>query len=393
VDVPVLFFSALALAMFARCIVGGLTVRLAIWLGVFVGFALATKEPSFASFLSFPFVLLWLHFRQNKTAELLSWEFWKAPLAAIAGTFLAFGFGSGLFVNPERYFAHIAFVKERTAMLRAGLLSFQSHFPFTLDGHRQLATLMVRYLVDSMTLPGLLLAMLGVWWTLRRETQTALFALPALTYLFVLFFFGRAAQLRYLMPVAFTLAFFAARAVVLAWNAQQPVVRFAVVLLACASISINLLRGVDLTHAMINDSRYAAAAWLTDHTRRGDHVEYFGYSDHLPPLQAGVITEPAVKFNVIQQQARVDEAAVEEVKRRWMETNPQAIIIVPDFTSLPGVPYSRACPTRVYQGLQDGSLGYKLNAFFQTPSLFPWLRRPELDYPVVNPPIHIFSPA
>src|SRR4029453_9560136 len=113
VDVPVLFFTALALAMFARIIKRGFTVSRAVWLGTFIGFSLATKEPSVASFIALPFALLETHRRRNRrTAGWLSWDFWKAPLTALLVTFLAFGIGSGLFVDHERYFAHVGFVSK-----------------------------------------------------------------------------------------------------------------------------------------------------------------------------------------------------------------------------------------------------------------------------------------
>jgi hypothetical protein len=44
-----------------------------------------------------------------------------------------------------------------------------------------------------------------------------------------------------------------------------------------------------------------------------------------------------------------------------------------------------------FDALVNGSLGYRLVAQFQTPRLMPWLRRPFLSYPSVNPPIQIFA--
>jgi hypothetical protein len=49
--------------------------------------------------------------------------------------------------------------------------------------------------------------------------------------------------------------------------------------------------------------------------------------------------------------------------------------------------------TELFAQLVDESLGYRLVAKFQTPRLLPWLNRPFLSYPTVNPPVQIFARA
>ena len=394
VDVPVLFYTALALAAYARIIAAGFTTQRAIWLGVFVGFALATKEPSFASFLALPIVLLALHWRNNKSgAEWFSWRFWQAPLAALLAAFLAFGVASGLFVDPKWYFAHVGVVRSLVRDMSAGRIEFMAYYPYTWQGNLQLARVIGGYLIDAMTLPGLLLAVLGILWTLRREALTAAFALPAFTYLMVLFGSARNAQLRYVMPVAFTLVFFSARAVTLAWGSRRSFIRASFAVLAFGIITLGLLRGVDLTYAMINDSRYGAAAWLESRTKSGDRLAFFGDGANLPALKYGVTTECTVTYRGAAFRSRIDQEAVQEIETKWREEKPDFILISPDLSSPPNVPYNASCPPAVYEGLLDGSLGYRLAAYLETPKLFPWVRRPALDYPSVNPPIRIFARA
>jgi hypothetical protein len=55
------------------------------------------------------------------------------------------------------------------------------------------------------------------------------------------------------------------------------------------------------------------------------------------------------------------------------------------------VPHNITCPPEIYRGLLEGTLGYQLAAQFEPPPLLPWVRRPRLDYPSVNPPVRIFS--
>jgi hypothetical protein len=400
VDVPVLFFTALALAAFAYILVGGFTTRSAIVLGGGIGFALATKEPSFASFLAIPVVLLPLHagrleekHQSGARAWLTSWSYWRLPLLVLLAAFLAFGAGSGWFVDSDRFYAHLAFARDRVGMLAGGNVAFIESYPHTWDGHVRLARAITGYLVDAMTWPGLVLAALGAGWTLRRDPRRAAFLLPAVTYLLILFWLARGAQLRYVMPAALTLAFFAARAVTVAWASRSSWIRYGVALSAVGVLGLSLLRGVDLTHAMITDARYDAARWLATRTRPGDRVEYFGASQKLPPLQAGVVTATAIEYRGAVYQPRSDEDASREIVAGWRSRRPPFINVMPDHSSAPGSPYSATCPPQIYDALQDGSIGYRLAAHFEAPALLPWVRRPLLDYPTVSPPIRIFVPV
>jgi hypothetical protein len=396
VDVPVLFFTALALVAFADILTAGLTTRNTLLLGVAVGCALGTKEPAVASFVGIPLVVLPLHWRRpaaERPASLVSWRYWRLPATAALAAFLAFGLSSGLFVDPERFFAHLAFMRGRVELLAQGNVAFMTSYPRTWDGHVGLARLIVGYLIDAMTLPGLLLSLVGVGWVLWRERLRAAFVLPAVTYLIVLFWQARSAQLRYIMPAALTLAFFAARAVTLAWGSPRGPIRVGAAACAIFVLGLGLLRGVDLTHAMLTDSRYAAAEWLAERAREGDRAEFFGAAVVLPPIPAGVTTARAAEFRGAIYKPRVDDAAAQEIIAGWNARRPAFIITVPDHSSEPGMVHSATCPPQVFAALKAGSIGYRQAAYFQTPSLLPWVRRPLLDYPTVNPPIHIFVPV
>jgi hypothetical protein len=399
VDVPVLFFTALALAGFAFILVEGFTARNALVLGAGIGFALATKEPSFASFVAIPFVLLPLHWRRSASSPRsgetawASWSFWRLPLFVLLAAFLSFGAGSGWFVDSDRFYAHLAFARDRVGMLAGGNVAFIESYPHTWDGHVRLARAITGYLIDAMTWPGLLLSVAGVGWTLRREPLKAAFVLPAVTYLLVLFWLARGAQLRYVMPAALTLAFFAARAVTCAWASRRSWVRYGAAVSTAGVLGLSLLRGVDLTHAMLNDARYDAARWLAARTRPGDRVEYFGSSQKLPALPEGVITATATEYRGAVHQPPDEDEAAREIVAGWRARKPPFVIVMPDHSSAPGSPYSATCPPQIYEALHDGSIGYRLAAHFETPSLLGWVRRPALDYPTVNPPIRIFVPV
>jgi len=388
-DVPVLCFTGLALAAFARVQAYGISAGRAIAMGIFAGFAVGTKEPSAASFLLLPLGLIVLGRKGPRTGRT---GLYTALGLAAAAALLAFGFGSGLFVDSERYFAHLEFMRERSrAVAQGGAIMIAPH-PFTWSGNIDLAKDVIAATTAIMTLPGLLLAAGGLAWVAWRERSRLLFTLPALSYLAVLCLTVRVVQLRYLLPVSFTLAFFAARSVTAGWGARMRLYR-AVPVLGCLVLAAAFLKGADLTYSMIHDSRYSAGAWLEKRTEPGDRVETFGPQPNLPPLKQGVVSAQAIPFFGAMKRPRVDAAAVSEISRAWEVNPPKFIVIMPDYTSRKGEPYSRSCPPAIYRSLNDGSLGYTQVAAFESPRLFPWLSRPDLDYPTVNPPIRIYARA
>jgi 4-amino-4-deoxy-L-arabinose transferase-like glycosyltransferase len=394
IEVPVLFFTAGALAVFSRCLMDGLTLRRAILLGFFCGCALAVKETALASFLSFPFFLVWFQLRSpNRAGGAASWKFWSPLLAWFASLIVTYGMGASVFLDPERYVEHIQFIRQRLSATAAGEIAFQTWYPPTWLGDLELFRAHAERIADVMTLVGALLAVAGLLWVLRREPVKALFLLPAVTYFVMLFRSARIVQLRYLIPVGFSLAFYAARGTTLALESRRRWVAAAFSLAACFSLGLGLLRGADLTYAMLRDSRYAAADWLRARTAPGDRVEYFGPTQKLPWLERGVITDRAIVYLGAFRKPRIGPDAVAEIVAGWRARQPNFILSIPDHSSPPGFPDSATCPPAIAEGLRDGRYGYRLVEKFETPPLLSWVRRPALDYPAVNPPIRIYARA
>jgi 4-amino-4-deoxy-L-arabinose transferase-like glycosyltransferase len=386
-DIGVLFFTAAALAVYARILACGVTPGRAAWLGVFIGAALATKEPSFASFVALPFVLPILHARQRREQGARPGEAWRVPVLCLAAAVLTFGVGSGLFLDPARYMAHLEFVRQRSQELAASGVSYAKAYPRTMAGHGRLVWDILGKIADAMTLPGALAALAGLVWTAVRQRRMLLFALPAATYLAILLG-ARSVQLRYVMPAVLVLAFFAARFFDLviarggSWARASTVV-------AAGVIGLGFLRGVDLTAAMIHDSRYAAGEWVRANLRSGDRVDYFGPTQKLPPLPAGVRSEHALPYAGGPARQALGEAQADSVRRRWRENAPAAVVVIPDYRAS-ALPYGGAMPPAIYEDLNEGSLGFGLDTLIQSPPLLPWVRRPPIDYPTVNPPIRIY---
>lgn len=389
VDVPMLAFVALAVASYATGLRRGWSVRRAAWLGVWAGCALATKEAAAGAFLLLPVVTL-LGLRWAPAAR--DGFSWRANASGLIASLLALGVGSGLFIEPGRYLAHLRFIGERSRIAASGTGDWVIR-TYAMDLESSLAYLsrQAGLLVDVLTLPGLLLAAAGILWVLARERDRWPLLLPLLGYAGYMFVGARVTQLRYLLPTALLLAPFVARLAVLGWRASAPWARIASVTAGLA-VALGLSRGVDLTWSMLHDSRVEAGAWLAERTEVGDVVEHFGPFQKLPPLKAGVVSRQATTYLGILNPTDTTTATTRDVLAGWEERRPRFILVVPDHTSqATSGPHNISLPPSLYAALLEGGTDYALVRTFETRSLLPWVRRPPLDYPTVSPPIRVFA--
>ncbi|HSE66387.1 MAG TPA: glycosyltransferase family 39 protein [Gemmatimonadales bacterium] len=393
VDVPMMAFVALAVAAFARIRVHGLSVRRIVALGLFAGAALAVKEEAIGVLLPMALVLVFLPGQFPFDESTVPRSRSKTLAWGLGASAFALGLGGGFFVEPQRYIMHLQFLtgRLRAAPEAGGLIPYA--FPYTLDGNLTYAAQLGGYLTDTLTGAGLLLSLAGLIWAVRKHPSSRVVACLLLGYLGFIFVVLRSGQLRYALPAGFLLALFGGYAASLIWESKQVAVRAVVAVLTVVALGLNLLRGIDLTYAMLRDSRWDAAQWLAQRTKPGDHIDYFGASQKLPPLEAGVVTDRATEYRGLFNAHRIDAAKVEEILSRWRSLNPKFVIVMPDHTSRPGAPFDISLPPSLYDDLIAGRRGWKLQATFETPPLLPWVKRPPLDYPMVNPPIRIFGPS
>lgn len=392
VDAPMVAFIGLATLAFAVLLKRGVTVKWAIILGVAMGFAVGTKESCYSILLLIVVLLMVQHLRaRDPQMSPLSWPFIK-PVAAAAGAgLLAFGFGSGLFIEPSRYIAHIEFHRALAAAVASGEDHMAVFFDDSLAGHLSLAWAIVQHVTAMISWPGALLALLGLgWMTYRRDVLGVMLVLPCFVFLLAMPLHIRLSQLRYVLPASPGLALAGGAAVALAWQAR-PVVRAVVMATFALGLSISGLRALDLTDAMLNDSRYAAGEWLAERLQPGDRIDYFGGGERLPPLPEYVVTEVAVPHMSARRVAPKGPEIQAKIRTRWTENPPRFILVIPDHSSRFG-PHHHTLPPDTFKALEDGSLGYERVALFKTPPLISFLTRPPLDYPMVNPPIRIYAP-
>lgn len=379
-DIPVLAWTSLGLAAAAHCLRHGLTVKRGILLGAFVALAGATKDQSLGSFVLIGPALVILHFWEDPSRRLTTWRSgWAPVVASLAGFVATYVLASGIPIDPARYVQHMGKV------LSAGAgTTLYLRYPQTADGYLAQVVDLFWHLRDVLGTPTLLLAAVGLGLAAARNPRTLVLALASLSFAAMLVPV-RFSRIHYLLPVGLPLTLYAGYAVTVGMR-RGSWVRTATLAYAVVSIGWMTLRSADLTADMMRDSRHAAAEWLEQNARAGDRLMYFGAVLRNPHLSADVVT------------VHVDYRA-----DAWpaLETEPELVLIMPDDTNedRQRVEWRRGghsirsgyVPEDLYEALLTGGAPYRLVAQFQSRRMLPWLPRPFLSYPTVNPPIQIFA--
>jgi hypothetical protein len=377
-DGPMLAWTSLGLAATAEVVRHGLSPLRAALLGAFVACAAATKDQSAASFVLVAPVLLGFHFASGATHRWRSFSGrFVGPAIAAASLLGVFVIASGIPLDPQRFVQHTALVLS----VGPGTRALYLRHPRSGEGALAQATDLAFHLGDVL---GVLLLLVAVGLALAawRDRRTLVLALSSLGMLLVLMPVGMS-RIHYLLPVALPLCAFAGLALSARWK-QGPRALAAVAIVAL--LAWQGLRTVDLIHALRNDSRFAASAWLDAHTRAGDTVLFFGAPYKNPHFRADVAD------------VGVDPR---EAGRAKLAERPAFVIVQPEDTNQkrervdwrrgPMSVRSDYVSEDVWGGLTSGALGYRLVAQFQSPRLLPWAYRPALSYAVANPPVQIFA--
>ncbi|MFN2399261.1 MAG: ArnT family glycosyltransferase [Gemmatimonadaceae bacterium] len=367
VDMGALFWTSLGLAVFARCLRDGLTVRSAAWLGTFAALATATKDPSYVIFAAAGLILLLRIMSQQRSPGSRRPNAWKAPLIGVVAGAAVYAVASGLIFSRERFLQHVQFIVHGSPQ---GKGIFYGRTPATIAGYADLLGDTMHYFVDSWGIPMTFFVAIGLALSLLRTPSRLAFAVPALGIPLAIVLPARNVEFRYVIPAAYTLAFFAAYALSELFEARSRGLRRIAPVAVALVCGWSLLRAADLTNQMIHDSRYELADWIRQHAAPDDRVAYFGSPLKLPPLEKHVRVEPAPWQTVYKEPPPMGSPdIILVIPQQWFET-------VHEWT----------LPDSIYRALNDGSLGYKPVLLLQTRSLFS--RR---AIPYVNPPVRVFA--
>ena len=375
-DMPVLFWESLCILMMANCFARGFTPKRGILLGLFCASAVSTKDQAAGPLVLGLLALLTIYVLGRK-AEIFSVETWKFPSALVVTGAIAYGFASGLFLHPHRFFGHLEYIRN----FEQNFVGIAAVFmrPATPAGYAFLTWEVLTELFFSIGPIFLPIGFAGLILTFRTNPFTKVLSAILLAHLFLVIWTVRHTQFRYILLATYIFSFLIARALTLALAEKQR--RWLVgAAVACAILGFGWLglRCVNLVYQMYFDSRYQAGKWIDQHSDQNDQLAFFTSQNNLPPLDS--------KVRLLK--AFLDPAPMEKLGQE----RPRFIIAQPDFASKIGSDHSFFFPDAVYNEL--GNLGYAASAKFETPPLFTGLLlNNTLVGPgyYVNPPVTIFE--
>lgn len=378
-DGPGLFWTSAGLAVYARMLKDGITLRRCFWLAAFAAAAAGTKDAYYAFFLGMPLFLAAIHHTSpDQKGHRLPWK----PMAVLAGSGIAvYAFTSGFILGPHRFVDHINYISGRS--LHSPVYFGQ---PNTVAGYIALGKEFLDALAASIGAPMAAACAAGLYLLPRR--QKWLLLAPALVYIALIVVMVRQAQIRFMLPVSLTAALFAAYACgrALEFTGWRRLAGALAVSLCCVVL---LLQDVELTYEMFFDSRHAVARWIDQHHSAGDTIGYFGPPAKLPRPSTKVRFELVVPWFGTVMKVHYTPDQVANMAEMVRNTKAGTVLLVQDNWE-PEHPYGNTCPTGLYEQLSNGSLGFHLAAQFQTPPLIPGIARARLDYPGPNPRADVF---
>ena len=379
-DVALVFWSGFGLVAFALILRRGITTARCVALGIAAGLAMGAKDQGLVVFLPLGLALLSRPIRRAEDRSMAVRPLALGLLAACVSYIAA----TGMLVDPKRHLLHVYYLFFQPS----GVTWMPFYHPpvaRTISGVVELVRDTAAALIATASLPVLLAALVGAIATSRANPRYLVLLLPVPVLFLLLSLPTGAVVYRYHYPLAFILDAFAAFALI-AVGARYS--RAVMAGLIAVLLGWQALVAADLSYAQYHETRNLAAEWLETHAAAGDVVEFFGVEQYLPPLPATIRTRRIAGRENWKRETEHGPYVIDYLER----DGPRFVYVTPDHSSLPGMERSADCPPEVYRALLDGSAGYRLAAYFPTPTLLPpFLARPRLDYPAVSPPVRIFE--
>jgi 4-amino-4-deoxy-L-arabinose transferase-like glycosyltransferase len=273
VDVPYLFWTALALYGFVRLLESSET-RWYVLLALFTAFAVATKHTVYALIAGLIPTLLWAHYRHARADH---------PHGSRLGAFLdrrlayasaVFGVALLAIFNPvlnwDGFTAH--FGRHLGRSFAGGGSWVLQAASSALQGHLQLIGRYLEYVRQSSGTPVFVLVAAGfLYGAVRYPGRTLIVAMPIVAY-YVLFLqnFGTH-HLRYVLPV-FLLCTCQAGRLAADLLAARAVPRWLPQAAVGVVLGSALLHGFTVGYLYARDPRYAAERWIAAHIAPGTRV-------------------------------------------------------------------------------------------------------------------------
>jgi hypothetical protein len=368
VDMLALFCVVCALLVVSRSFADEFTVRRAILAGVFAALATASKDASYAIFVAVLPVVSVRHLWKGR-AEGKSWpDVLMAPAVCVASGLLVYIVASGLVINTQRFGKHLWFITHGSWV--SPYRKAYGSAPATLAASLDATWATVTALASTLGIVGVALVVLGLALSLKRDRLSLTFALPPLAVFVGVILQVRFVEDRFVLPMAYFLALFAAYAVWYFSKSDLRAVRAIVMVLLVVGMAEQVAKAGELEYRRLVDKRYALAGWFAEHVRPGDRVCVVDGPFKLPALEEGVVS--------------LEVAPAGPFVERFLTTNrPEFFLVMPVHRG--EVAHEHLIPDSVYEGLRDGSLGYTAVLDIPKTYLFDIGR-----FTYVDPPVTVF---
>lgn len=272
-DIPYLFWTALALLMFVRL----LQAPAPRWyglLGVFAALAIATKDQAYALFTFIPpaLVLFFLRGHLENSAR----QFWqRAGLGFLCAT-AVYLLASNLVFNLEGWLAHVRYITG------PGSDRYQA-YERTLSGYLGLGAHGLIRLIPALNAPVFLCCLSGVLFARQRKEAGGLlvpFTSYVLTFLCVVMY----VYPRFVLPLTLLLVPFGGFVLASLWAMEGRAARS----LAGAIAVYSFLYGSSVDLQFTHDARYQAEQWMATNFPPGTIVGTDAQPAYLPRFPQGV---------------------------------------------------------------------------------------------------------
>jgi 4-amino-4-deoxy-L-arabinose transferase-like glycosyltransferase len=367
-DVPALCWSVLALVFLDRSWSNGLTVGRAIACGSFAALAVATKDQAYGLLLV-PLGLVFARSVRDTTVTGAARA--RAATALVVSGIVVYLVAAGVILSPDRFVRHIDYITS----FRETFTNVRNPTELTvmrgtsLGGRVLLLGDFLRATSVAIGWPALVVGLAGLAISWRTVPATRWMAAALAGYFVLVLMPIEHMQYRYALAPALILGISATGVVARVSHSRVVAGAFGLALLVPAGAG-----SAEVTHAMLTDARRPASRWLREHAAAGDVIGFFGRPHQLPLIPAGV-----------RAQALHDGA---DPRERLLAVQPRWVVVAPDYFADPGRERSIFLPAQVYDGLRNGSLGWRLAARFESKGL---LRRPLPYLPYVNPVVQVYE--
>lgn len=362
-EIPYLFWFMLSILFYLK-ILKSHQLKDYLLFALMAAFTVATKDQGYAFYLLTPFFIVWQHYRicQQQQPNI---TFFQSLLDKKITRSIGVGLGSFLLLhnvifNLQGFFNHVD-------LIIGGNARIHPMYEANIFGQLKMLRHSLTHLRFSMGWPFYALCLIGFCRYLPKIQQNVLLywlTIPFVSYYLFYIALLRDNDVRYLMPLGIMLAFFGGKCLADWLNPLQGQFRLKAIAVTVLTI-YTLGYGFTVNALMVQDSRYAAEAWMKENIPSDTKI--FGAGDRkflprLEPWDEEIVKYPTPESLSAIQPDYIVFSSGHDISRFAEDT--------PEY--------------KFFAGVMDGTMGYDLIWQYEsTPTLYLW-NREEVEYRKIN---------